>query len=368
MSHEPQPIGSPMPDTDEISPDHIFTFKSIAGVQHGGCRALVWLPTETNQDQTLPVALLYHGGGFSLGSPRDVPYHHVRYMLEKGVVVISFGYRLLPHVGIEEILEDLLDSYRYVQGQFTRDLDSAGVSIRIDPGRCSAHGWSAGGSSVVYLASEISRHNGSASNQDQLPPLRCIVPTYPMVQLDIMCKDKTGWDQKLESEQALSHCWANLLAQPCLTENRMDLGRFATAQTVLSGDETALAGLDLDEYSRHVWISQVTVDDSLVSWLCGTDAPYPERLEGIKLVSADFPPTCVVAASADTLIPPIQSHNLAQAVRACGVEAVLFECEGMIHGQAEALANSPSWPENNGWWESAIRPSLDFAIRKMTEA
>lgn len=57
MSPEPSPIGSPMPDTAEISPDHIFTFKSIAGVQHGGCRALVWLPTEISQDQTLPVAL-----------------------------------------------------------------------------------------------------------------------------------------------------------------------------------------------------------------------------------------------------------------------------------------------------------------------
>ena len=140
-----------------------------------------------------------------------------------------------------------------------------------------------------------------------------------------------------------------------------------SAQSVVSGDETALAGLDLDDYSRLVWISHVTADNSLASWLCGTDAPYPARYEGIKLVSADFPPTCVVAASADTLIPPIQSHNLAQAVRACGVEAVLFECEGMIHGQAEALASSPPWPENNGWWESAIRPSLDFAIRKMTE-
>jgi hypothetical protein len=57
MSHESSLIGSPMPDTAEISPDHIFTFKSIAGVQHGGCRALVWLPTEISQDQTLPVAL-----------------------------------------------------------------------------------------------------------------------------------------------------------------------------------------------------------------------------------------------------------------------------------------------------------------------
>lgn len=144
-------------------------------------------------------------------------------------------------------------------------------------------------------------------------------------------------------------------------------GISSSAQSVVSGDETALAGLDLDHYSRLVWISHVTADDSLASWLCGTDAPYPARYEGIKLVSADFPPTCVVAASADTLIPPIQSHNLAQAIRACGVEAVLFECEGMIHGQAEALASSPPWPENNGWWESAIRPSLDFAIRKMTE-
>lgn len=51
------------------------------------------------------------------------------------------------------MVEDLLDAYIYVQRGLVKDLRSEGVSLRIDVDRCSAHGWSAGGSSVVYLVS-----------------------------------------------------------------------------------------------------------------------------------------------------------------------------------------------------------------------
>lgn len=54
---------------------------------------------------------------------------------------------------MDAVVEDLLDAYIYVQRGLVKDLRSEGVSLRIDVDRCSAHGWSAGGSSVVYLVS-----------------------------------------------------------------------------------------------------------------------------------------------------------------------------------------------------------------------
>lgn len=139
------------------------------------------------------------------------------------------------------------------------------------------------------------------------------------------------------------------------------------AQRIISGDAKALADVDVAKISRFVWAVQVTNDGNLSSWLAGSDAPYPDDFQGLKLVSSGFPPTAVVVADADTLLPPNQSRDLARAIRGCGVEAVAFTCKGMQHGEAEALVNSPPWPKDNDWWESALRPSLEFALRKMME-
>jgi hypothetical protein len=57
---------------------------------------------------------------------------------------------------MKAIIADLLDSYKYVQSQtgLRADLIKAGAMIDVDPRRCAALGWSAGGSSVIYLVSQ----------------------------------------------------------------------------------------------------------------------------------------------------------------------------------------------------------------------
>jgi hypothetical protein len=39
---------------------------------------------------------------------------------------------------------------------------------------------------------------------------------------------------------------------------------------------------------------------------------------------------------------------------------------GMGLGPAEAHQTDPAWPEGNDWWESAIRPSLDFVLNRIS--
>jgi hypothetical protein len=59
-------------------------------------------------------------------------------------------------VDTKAIISDLLDSYKYVHSQtgLRADLIKAGAMIDVDPRRCAALGWSAGGSSVIYLVSQ----------------------------------------------------------------------------------------------------------------------------------------------------------------------------------------------------------------------
>lgn len=82
-------------------------------------------------------------------------------------------------------------------------------------------------------------------------------------------------------------------------------------------------------------------------------------------MTAGFPPTCIVAATRDSLIPPNQSSDLHSRLSKLGVECTIVECEGMEHGEAECLPPGEArWEED--WWEQAIKPSLDFAIARLT--
>lgn len=112
--------------------------------------------------------------------------------------------------------------------------------------------------------------------------------------------------------------------------------------------------------------SPIKQNKSICSYLAGCDQPYPAAAEPINLVSKNFPPTCIVAASADELIPPIHSHRLHDRLKELGVDVMRVECEGMNHGEAERSPISREWPEGNTWWEDALLPSLQFALERMT--
>jgi dipeptidyl aminopeptidase/acylaminoacyl peptidase len=100
--------------------------------------------------------------------------------------------------------------------------------------------------------------------------------------------------------------------------------------------------------------------------MCGTNAPYPDEMHPINLVTPTFPATCVVMADADQLVPPSQSQELFDRLQALGVDSKLVVAKGMGHGPAEAHQTDPAWPEGNDWWESAIRPSLDFVLDRIS--
>ena len=141
----------------------------------------------------------------------------------------------------------------------------------------------------------------------------------------------------------------------------------------------------LDAYGHSKWVSIEDVwiaaqcdtkllisirpnqNKSICSFLAGTDRPYPESAEPINLISRNFPPTCVVSATEDGLIPTEQFGRLYDRVKELGIDALLVECQGMRHAEAEKLPLSPEWPEGNSWWKDALLPSLVFALQRMTE-
>lgn len=79
----------------------------------------------------------------------------------------------------------------------------------------------------------------------------------------------------------------------------------------------------------------------------------------MALVNQDFPPTFVVVATQDKLIPPQQARDFHQLLEEKGVRCGIAEAN-MAHGKAE------NWDEGDDsyaeYWKSAIEPALDWAI------
>jgi acetyl esterase/lipase len=112
---------------------------------------------------------------------------------------------------------------------------------------------------------------------------------------------------------------------------------------------------------RMAWARATFKTQTLNTWLCGQDPPYPLDTSPIHIISPQFPPVLVVVATGDELISPTQSYNLVNKLKELGVEASYVEAKGMPHAIAEE--GRDTWPEDQDWWNEAILPSLDWVVR-----
>lgn len=101
----------------------------------------------------------------------------------------------------------------------------------------------------------------------------------------------------------------------------------------------------------------------LVLYPEGTTRPVPPTYNPVDLVDADFPPSFVLVATKDQLIPVKHSYDFIDRLKARGVEHMVAEAD-MLHGCSE---NHPAEQkaEYDRWFEGAIRPGLDWVVERL---
>lgn len=349
-------------------PSFRILYKVDDRVSGGGCHADVYLPDETiSKGSKVPVAVMIHGGAFSLGASDGIPYNQARYLLSKGFALVSPDYRFLPHVTHKEIREDLIDVYKWIQNDLNQRLKELGSKASVDGTRACVMGWSAGGTSTVWLASDVQRYNDT--NTPKLPPLKACIPTYPLVEgSGGMAQSRKAFDERLSTDSDLKRHWDSLLSEKVSS---------GFIPPIPPPKPAAVAGEDVEAMdlfnlppvphlpSRLAFVQAAFATGSINTFLVGSDPPYPTDIFPIDIVQSDFPPTMIVVATADTLIPTSHSYNLHSKLKDLGVETALVECPGMKHGEAECLPGLVFWKDDCTWWEDAIRPSLDWAIKRV---
>lgn len=95
--------------------------------------------------QRRPAIVLFHGGGWSIGTP-EWAFSRARHFAERGMVAVAAQYRLSDG-GATTPLEAMADARTAI-----RWVRHHADSLGIDPGRIAAYGWSAGAHLAVSAA------------------------------------------------------------------------------------------------------------------------------------------------------------------------------------------------------------------------
>ncbi|KAL1613804.1 hypothetical protein SLS54_010265 [Diplodia seriata] len=120
-----------------------------------------------------PILLRFHGGGLIAGSslfPDFFAPWHLQLAARHGAVIVSPNYRLLPESGVGDVLADVEDHWRWLQGSLASFVaSSTATAVAVDTSRILCAGDSAGG--YLSLMQGLSHADG----------IRAVTAAYPLV-------------------------------------------------------------------------------------------------------------------------------------------------------------------------------------------
>jgi acetyl esterase/lipase len=123
-------------------PKQTITYKTVGTLQ---IKLDLYLP-QNGKSGKVPVVVWFHGGGLLMGR-RTLVKSHTYSVLDHGYVLVSPDYRFAPQTSTREILQDALDSLKFVQDSLQSHIEPSS-GIVLDTSNVCVSGSSAGG----YLA------------------------------------------------------------------------------------------------------------------------------------------------------------------------------------------------------------------------
>jgi acetyl esterase/lipase len=223
-------------------------------------------------EKPLPLVVWVHGGGWKGGSKAGCP---AKRMVQKGYAAASVEYRFSQKAVFPAQIQDCQAAIRWLRAN--------GKQYNIDPARIGVMGDSAGGHLVALL--------GTSGGKKAFPPVG-------------------GNEDQSDRVQAVCDFYGpadftTVLQQAADDKNARNIFAFNTPS---------------DPYS------------CLIGAKLGEDRQKTDAVSPVHYVSADNPPFLILHGTHDALVPFAQSEELAAALEAKGVKALLQKIPGGGHG------------------------------------
>ncbi|OCL03381.1 hypothetical protein AOQ84DRAFT_392308 [Glonium stellatum] len=345
-------------------PMETFVWKQIGSLQ---LQADIYYPKNSDHPaKKRPIALMVHGGGHLLYSRKDMPMKHVRVLLQRGVLPVSVDYRLCPEVNLfDGPVTDVCDALRWVR-ETLPSLQLGGPSVRVDPEKVLALGWSSGGQLAMSL--------GYTASPRGIKPPDAILAFYSPTDLEA-----EHWDQPIfpsAAEEEPTEIWGILDGvrdEPILEYTPMN-NKKNTALSLTLKDDRARIILHMNWKAQSVPIlihglpnrNKLPAGDE-TDWKA---LPKPS-LEKVRAVSPYWQiiegnyrtPTFMVHGNRDDWIPWQMSQRTIEALQARGIPAGLEIPDGCGHAFDLFTAEDRL---GVGW--AAVDSAYDFVCRQLSLA
>jgi len=144
------------------------THADVSYGPHERHRLDLWL---AESDEPTPLVIYIHGGGFRGGSKSGISQRTIRELMDAGISVASFEYRLLADAKLPAAHEDCRRALQFVR--------SKAGEWNIDPERIGAYGGSAGAQLCMWLAfhDDMARLDDDDEVARQSTRLKCVATT-----------------------------------------------------------------------------------------------------------------------------------------------------------------------------------------------
>ncbi|KAI8921285.1 Alpha/Beta hydrolase protein [Powellomyces hirtus] len=274
-----------------------------------------------------PAAVVFHSGGFVVGSKDMIPRLPIEKLASLGFVVVIPNYRLCPQISVHDgPVTDAKDALAWIRSGLNKVLESEGISV--NPDRVAAIGYSAGGALAMML--------GTVEK-----PVKAILDCYGV---------------KLLSDPSWSVPNPGFLTRPAPDEQY--------TQSVFSGPQVSstevVFGSTAPPTARAAWL---TLKNQRGQWLQEVvkDGDYA-RVDPIAAAAIEpkkFPPTLIIHGDADTFVPYHLSVRGEEKLKALGIDVTLLSVEGKNHLFDVALT------EDDPLFKDTILKGLEFLAKKV---
>ncbi|KAF4302040.1 hypothetical protein GTA08_BOTSDO06246 [Botryosphaeria dothidea] len=289
-----------------------------------------------NKDGTKGIAILFHGGGFAIGSKDTVPESQISAPAELGFVTIAANYRLCPHVSLwDGPLADARNVYFWSRKKLPHLLqDDVGVTLNAD--KIVAIGYSAGSTLALHLVrafiqamtSPTEVHNKLTCNPRGTlsPPPRAIADFY-----GTKLFSDPFWFSPPPALSSLPDFSASLTSR-IFEEPPATFTQSSMEKESADAAKEKRKGMPQPDFSnpRNAWLFDNLKKGTQLA-ACVQDGDY-DRCDAVTAFGKTFPPTVFVHGTGDDLVGPRISEEAFKLLKEKGGVTELILAEDCAHG------------------------------------